>query len=149
VNVVVNNNDAIGAPATARMQAVVPAFFLNLGTSYAVASALPNYTLAGTPSAPATPGTTIVLWATGFGPTTPATAAGIEVSGAPATAATPIVTVGGTNVPVISSVLTTGSAGLYQIAIQLPANLPTGTLPIQASIGGSVTPAANIVVANQ
>jgi uncharacterized protein (TIGR03437 family) len=42
---------------------------------------------------------------------------------------------------VVSSVLTTGSAGLYQITIQLPANVPTGTPAVQASIDGVSTQA--------
>jgi uncharacterized protein (TIGR03437 family) len=71
------------------------------------------------------------------------------VSGAPATASTPVVTVGGMQVQVISSGLTTGTAGLYQITIQLPANVPTGTLAVEASIGGAQTPAgATVVIAN-
>jgi len=43
-------------------------------------------------------------------------------------------------VPVVSSVLTTGTAGLYQITIQLPADVPTGTPAVQASIDGAQTP---------
>jgi uncharacterized protein (TIGR03437 family) len=104
----------------------------------AIASVLPNYTPI-TSSAPAMPGNMVVLWATGFGPTNPPAPAGIIVSGAPATATLPIVTVGGVQVPVISSVLTTGTVGLYQITIQLPANVPTGTPAVQASIGGVQT----------
>ena len=42
-------------------------------------------------------------------------------------------------VQVISSVMTSGTAGLYQITVQLPANVPTGTPAIQASIGGVPT----------
>ena len=53
------------------------------------------------------------------------------VSGAPVTVITPTVTVGGVSVPVVSSVLTTGTAGLYQVTIQLPANVPTGTVAVQ------------------
>jgi len=49
------------------------------------------------------------------------------------------VTVGGVSVPVLSSVLTEGSAGLYQITIQLPANVPAGAVAVQASIGGAQT----------
>jgi uncharacterized protein (TIGR03437 family) len=44
-------------------------------------------------------------------------------------------------VQVIGSGLTTGSAGLYQITIQLPANVPTGTVAVQTSIGGTQTQA--------
>ena len=40
-------------------------------------------------------------------------------------------------VTVLDAVLAPGSAGLYQIAIQLPASVPvTGAAPIQASVGG-------------
>jgi uncharacterized protein (TIGR03437 family) len=35
--------------------------------------------------------------------------------------------------------MTTGTVGLYQITIQLPANVPTGTVAVQASIGGAFT----------
>jgi uncharacterized protein (TIGR03437 family) len=141
VQVVVNNNGALSAPATVVLQKYTPAFFMVPGTNYAIASRLPDYALVGNLSTPAIPGETLVLWATGFGPTIPAAPAGVEVSGAPATASAPTVTVGGMPVRVVSSVLTTGSAGLYQITIQLPANLPTGTVAVQASIGGVQTQA--------
>jgi uncharacterized protein (TIGR03437 family) len=141
VSVVVTNNGAVSAPVTAQLQAAAPAFFLYLGTSYALASRLPNYAEVGEPSAPAKPGDTLVLWGTGFGPTSPAVAAGTVVTGTPAVVTAPIVTVGGMAVPVIDTILTAGSAGLYQITIQLPANVPTGAVAVQASVGGVSTPA--------
>ena len=139
VNVVVNNNGAIGAPVQAQLQTYAPAFFIQPGTSFVFASLLPNYTLISS-SAAAHPGDTLVLWGTGFGPTTPQAPAGAIVSGVPF-ALTPTVTVGGVSVPVLNSVLTEGSVGLYQITIQLPSNVPTGTVAIQASIGGVQTQA--------
>jgi uncharacterized protein (TIGR03437 family) len=87
------------------------------------------------------PGDLVVLWGTGFGPTNPPTSAGTIVAGAPVTSTPPTVTVGDRQVTVVSSVLTTGSAGLYQITIQLPANVPTGTPAVQASIDGVSTQA--------
>jgi len=135
--VVVTNNGSISAPAAAQLQSVAPAFFMS-PSSYVYASVIPGY-IPVTASAPAMPGDLVVLWGTGFGPTNPPTAAGTIVTGAPATATLPIVTVGGMQVPVISSVLTTGTVGLYQITIQLPANVPTGTPAIQASINGAST----------
>jgi len=89
----------------------------------------------------AKPGDVLTLWATGFGPTNPPTAAGIVVSGAPAVATLPAVTVGGVSVTVINTVLSPGSAGLYQVAIQLPASIPAGVVSIQASGGGVQSPA--------
>jgi uncharacterized protein (TIGR03437 family) len=137
VNVVVNNNGVLSAPATAQLQTAAPAFFMNSGATSVVANVLPGYTPVSS-SAPAHPGDLVVLWGTGFGPTTPLAPAGAEVVGAPA-AATPTVTVGGMSVPVVSSVLTTGGAGLYQVTIQLPANAPTGAVAIQASVGSGQT----------
>jgi uncharacterized protein (TIGR03437 family) len=143
VNVTVDNNGAVSAPATVQLQNSAPAFFLYPGTNFVFASVLPNYLLSADPSAvagatAAHPGDTLVLWGTGFGPTTPPVPAGTVVSGVPI-GTTPTVTVGGVSVPVLNSILTTGSAGLYQITIQLPANVPSGSVAIQASVGGAQT----------
>ena len=138
VNVVVDNNGVFSAPVQVQLQSYAPAFFLDPGTNAAIASLLPNYNVVGTATAPAHPGDTLVLWGTGFGPTTPPAPAGTKVSGIASTPR-PVVTVGGTPVTVIGSVLTPGTAGVYQIAIQLPTNMFTGTLAIQATIGGSQT----------
>ena len=141
VNVVVTNNGIASAPATAQLQAVAPAFFLYPGTNYAIASRLPDYALVGPTLRFPEPSrrsraTLIVLWGTGFGATNPPVPAGMAVSGAPAVATAPTVTVGGMAVPVISAVLTAGTAGLYQVTIQLPATVPTGAVAVQASVGG-------------
>lgn len=142
VNVVVDNNGTMSAPATAQLQAVAPALFLYLGTSYAVASLLPDYTPLGDPAAvpgtvAAQPGQTIALWGTGFGATNPPVPAGTTVTGAPAAIILPQVTVGGVAAKVISSILSAGSAGLYQITIQLPDNTPTGSIAVTASVNGA------------
>jgi uncharacterized protein (TIGR03437 family) len=137
VNVVVTNNGLTSAPATAQLQAVAPAFFLS-GANSVSASVIPGYT-AVTATAPAHPGDLVVLWGTGFGLTNPPFAAGTIVSGAPVTSTVPTVTVGGMQVPVVSSVLSTGTAALYQITIQLPANVPIGAPAVQASFGTAST----------
>jgi len=148
VNVIVDNNGAISAPATAQLQMVAPAFFLYPGTNYAVASRLPDYAAVGNQAVPAKPGDTLVLWGTGFGATSPPVAAGTVVTGTP-TAAAPTLTIGGMSVPVISTILTAGSAGLYQITVQLPATAPSGAVAVQASVGGLSTPAGvTIIVGN-
>ena len=153
VNVVVDNNGAVSAPATAQLQAFAPAFFIYPGTSFAFASLLPNYEPVADPSmvagaTAAQPGDTLVLWGTGFGPTTPQVAAGTIVSGTPV-AATPTVTVGGAAVPVLNSLLTPGTAGVYQITIQLPANVPTGAVAVQASVGRAQTQAGATIFVGQ
>jgi uncharacterized protein (TIGR03437 family) len=42
---------------------------------------------------------------------------------------------------VSNPVLSPGSAGLYQVAIQLPSSIPTGVVAIQALIAGAISPA--------
>jgi uncharacterized protein (TIGR03437 family) len=146
VNVVVTNNGAVSATGTAQLRAFAPAFFMYSGTNYAIASLLPGYALLGNPSvisgtAAAKPGDTVTLWGTGFGATNPPVLAGTTVAGAPAVVTAPTVTVGGVAVQVISTVLADGSAGLYQVTIQLPATVPTGAVVVQASVGGLQTQA--------
>jgi uncharacterized protein (TIGR03437 family) len=146
VGVVVDNNGAFSAPATAQLLPAAPAFFLYPGTNEIVASRLPGYAALADPSAvagtvAAQPGDLVVLWGTGFGATNPAQVAGTAVIGVPVVETTPTVTVGGAAVPVVSAVLTTGTAGLYQITIQLPANVAAGAVIVQASVGGLQTQA--------
>ncbi|MEO8367891.1 MAG: SBBP repeat-containing protein [Candidatus Solibacter sp.] len=146
VNVVVTNNGTASAAATAQLQAAAPTFFLYPNTNIAVATRAPDYAYIGDPSVTpgavaAKPGEVLTLWATGFGATAPPTAAGSAVVGAPAVAAPVTVTVGGQPATLLSAVLSPGSAGLYQIAIQLPATLPTGAVSLQASTGGATSPA--------
>lgn len=141
VPVVVTNNGQTSAAFTAQLEAFSPAFFMYNG--YVIASHLPDYSLTGNASAPAAPGDILILWATGFGPTIPATPAGVVVTGAPAATTTAIITIGGVAVTVIgTALLTPDSAGLYQIAIQLPATMPAGAASIQASVGGVMSPAS-------
>jgi uncharacterized protein (TIGR03437 family) len=150
VNVVVNNNGALSAPATAEAQAVAPAFFQDGATNYAVATRSPDFTLLADPSAvpgsvPAKPGDIVVLWATGFGSTLPEVQAGITVTGAPAALALPSVTVAGLPAQVIGVALSPGSAGMYQIAIQLPDAVPTGNVSVRATVGGVQTQAGALL----
>ncbi|HEX3747728.1 MAG TPA: FG-GAP-like repeat-containing protein [Bryobacteraceae bacterium] len=146
VPVVVTNNGERSAVFQAQLQNDSPAMFLYSGTSYAIVSHFPDYALVGNPSVipgtiAARPGDILILWATGFGATAPATPAGIEVVNASSVAPLPTVTIGGAPVTVLSAVISPGSAGLYQIAIQLPSTVPTGVVTIQASLAGATSPA--------
>ncbi len=124
-----------------------PAFFLWPGNqvvatrqdySYAVKAG----TFAGAATVAAKPGEILILWATGFGPTIPAAPSGVSVpaSGGYSTASVPTVTINNTPATVYGAALAPGSAGLYQIAIQVPTTLADGDWPIQASIGGVTSP---------
>jgi uncharacterized protein (TIGR03437 family) len=124
-----------------------PAFFLWPG-SQAVATrqdysyAVKAGTFAGAATIAAKPGEVIILWGTGFGPTFPAAPVGVSVpgSGGYSTASAPTVTINNTPAIVYGAALAPGSAGLYQIAIQVPTTLADGDWPIQASIGGTQSP---------
>jgi uncharacterized protein (TIGR03437 family) len=90
---------------------------------------------AGVTTRPATPGETIEIYGTGFGPTNPAVAAGQLVSGAPPlTDPTQLqIRIGG----VLATVTYAGivAVGEYQFNVLIPA-LPNGDQSIVATIGG-------------
>jgi uncharacterized protein (TIGR03437 family) len=128
-----------------------PAFFLWPG-SQAVATrqdysyAVKPGTFAGATTVAAKPGEVIILWATGFGPTMPAAPVGVSVpAGSYPTASSPTVTINNTPVIVYGAALASGSAGLYQIAIQVPNMLADGDWPIQVNIGGALSPTGIIL----
>ncbi len=106
---------------------------------------------AGATTVPAKPGDVIILWATGFGPTIPPAPSGVSVpaSGGYSTASAPVVTVNGIAATVYGGALAPGSAGLYQIAIQVPSNLGDGDWPIQATIGNVASPTGTILSVHQ
>jgi uncharacterized protein (TIGR03437 family) len=124
-----------------------PAFFLwpasqVVATRQDYSYAVKAGTFAGAATVAAKPGEVLILWATGFGPTQPAAPSGqsVPAGGGYSTASAPTVTIGGTAATVYGAALAPGSAGLYQIAIQVPTSLADGDWPIQASIGGVTSP---------
>jgi uncharacterized protein (TIGR03437 family) len=147
LTVTVSKPGGTGASFSTTASLFGPAFFLWPG-SQAVATrqdysyAVKPGTFAGATTVAAKPGEVIILWATGFGPTTPAAPLGVPVpgSGGYSTASSPIVTINSTPALVYGAALAPGSAGLYQIAIQVPNTLSDGDWPMQASIGGALSP---------
>jgi uncharacterized protein (TIGR03437 family) len=145
--VTVTNANGTSAAATATSQQFGPAFFPWSG-KYAVATRQ-DFSLAakaglipGLNTVPAKPGDVIILWGTGFGPTSPTIAAGIQApTDQPYPTANPVtVTVGTASAQVFGAALAPGFAGLYQIAISIPASTPDGDIPIKASVGGVQSP---------
>jgi mannan endo-1,4-beta-mannosidase len=123
--------------------AVQPAFF-QWGT-YAVATDAGYNLLAkngtlNTPTVPAKPGEIIILWGTGFGPTTPAAPSGQATPSGSYSVSGVGVTVGGLPAQVLETALSPGSAGLYQVNITLPASLANGDYPVVATVGGVQSP---------
>jgi uncharacterized protein (TIGR03437 family) len=90
-------------------------------------------------SSPAKPGETIILYATGFGPTLPPTPAGQVVASAAPVANLSAVsaTIGGQPAQVQWAGIT--MAGVWQMNVQIPASTPSGDAAIVAQIGGKST----------
>jgi uncharacterized protein (TIGR03437 family) len=150
--VTVTNSAGTSAAIAATVATYAPAFFAWPGNQ-AVATrqdfsfAVKAGTFAGATTVAAKPGEVLVLWGTGFGPTTPQPPAGVAVPGDQAytTSTFPSVTINNVPATVFGAALSPGSVGLYQIAIQAPAALADGDWPIQATIGGVTSPAATIL----
>jgi uncharacterized protein (TIGR03437 family) len=104
-------------------------------------------TFAGATTVPAKPGDTIILWGTGFGPTTPAAPGGEETPSDTtySTSTLPTVTIDNVSATVYGAALAPGFAGLYQVAIQVPTSLGNGDWPIVASIGGVSSPSGMVL----
>jgi len=105
--------------------------------------AVKNGTFAGITTVPAKPGETIILWGTGFGPSTPATPAGVVTPSSATYSSTtlPTISVSGNGVSnspalVYGAALASGFAALWQIAIQVPSGLANGDYVLSGSIGG-------------
>jgi uncharacterized protein (TIGR03437 family) len=94
---------------------------------------------------PGKPGEVITLWGTGFGPTAPAAPSGQVVPPGSYTVSGVTVTLGGQ----LGTALTSGLAGLYQIAIHLPSNLPSGDYEVVTRVRGSVSPASALITVLQ
>jgi uncharacterized protein (TIGR03437 family) len=129
-----------------------PAFFVWPGNQVVATRTDYSYavkpgTFAGATTTAAKPGDVIVLWATGFGPTNPAPPTGVAVpSDKPyATISLPSITIDNVPATVYGAALAPGSVGLYQIAIQVPPSLADGDWPIQALIGGVMSPTGTIL----
>lgn len=129
-----------------------PAFFLWPGSQVVAtrqdySDAVKAGTFAGATTVAAKPGEVIILWGTGFGPTFPTAPVGVPVPGSASysTTTAPTVTINNLQATVYGAALAPGSAGLYQIAIQVPSTLADGDWPIQATIGNITSPAGTVL----
>ena len=107
-------------------------------------------TFPGTTTIPAKPGEVIILWGTGFGPTTPTAPTGVAIPVSPTfnTASPVTFTIAGAPAPVYGTALASGYAGLYQVVVTLPASLLNGDYTVIASINGSQSPPLTLTVHN-
>ena len=151
--VTVTNSAGTSGPETASSQEYGPAFFTWPGnqvvatrTDYSLV--VKNGTFAGATTVAAKPGDVVVLWGTGFGPTSPDTPVGVAIPPTGFVTASPVsVTIGGTAAAVYNNTaaLAAGNAGLYQLAITVPATLADGDYSIVAAINGVSSPSTTIL----
>jgi uncharacterized protein (TIGR03437 family) len=147
VGVIVTTPTAASTSVNTTASVYGPAFFTWPGgqpvaTRQDYSFAVRNGTFSGATTVPAKPGEVIILWGTGFGPTTPAAPTGMATGSGTvySTATLPTVTLNGAQLQVYGAALTPGSAGLYQVAVQLP-QIADGSYVLRASIGGAQSPA--------
>jgi uncharacterized protein (TIGR03437 family) len=149
-SVTVTNSVGTNPAVNFTAQIFGPAFFQ--WGNYAVATrqdyswAVKNGTFPGTTTVPAKPGDVLILWGTGFGPTNPPAPVGIAVPAGSYPAANNVtVTVGGVNATVYGTALASGSAALFQVAIQVPTTLADGDYPLVATVNGVSSPSTTLI----
>jgi uncharacterized protein (TIGR03437 family) len=134
MTVQVRNPAGMSSPIPLTVQAAAGTCFTVDGKS--VLAAHPNGSLLGKTS-PATPGETIAIYATGLGATNPPLIPGV-VPTAPASLVTlPKVTIGGEAANVVAGGIVPGTAGLYQLNVQVPSTAANGDLPLVLTVGTS------------
>ncbi len=109
--------------------------------------AVKDGTFPGVTTVAAKPGDVIILWGTGFGATSPAPPAGVQVPADQtySTGTLPVVTINNIPATVYGAALAPGYAGLYQVAIQVPGTLADGDWPVTATAGGVSSPSGMVL----
>jgi uncharacterized protein (TIGR03118 family) len=131
---------------TVQVQDAAPAFFMQSDGKHVVAfhgdgTLIGPATTAG--ATPAAPGETVVLYGTGFGPTSPAAPEGKVITTPLPLVTTPTISFNNVAGQVQYSSLT--YAGLVQINVTLPASAPSGDVPVVAQVGSDMSPATAVI----
>ena len=147
VYVQVNTPQGMSYPGTASKFNAAPAFFrfVDSGTVYAVAQHTDSSLVAKSPALghPASPGEVIILYATGFGATNPATPSGTLVSQPNPIAKAVTVTIGGASADVIYAGVT--EAGLVQLNVRVPPGVQAGDQSVTANVAGFQTGSGTLI----
>ena len=97
---------------------------------------------------PAKPGEILTIYGVSFGPTNPAAVPGTPPTGAAQSIYTAAVTLGTVNLDpsaIFYAGVSPGTAGLYQLNIQVPASLADGDYPLVLTLGSFTTPAGGFI----
>ena len=142
-NLTVAVNGAGSAPFSLTLATYAPVILTASGAGSGPAKILTSKNVLVTPAAPAGPGDNLTIFATGLGPTSPATPTGV-MTGSNPLATTPTVTVGGVAAKVLYSGSAPNSGGAIQINFTVPSGVQ-GTQPLVLTIGG-VSSSASVTV---
>jgi uncharacterized protein (TIGR03437 family) len=145
VQVQVRNPAGISSQMPITVQANAPQLFTADGKYVLAAHLNGSFVGKGGISPPAAPGETVILFGTGLGSTNPALIPG-QIPAQPASlTGTQQVTIGGAAATVVSAGIVPGSAGLYQLNVQVPATAADGDQPVVCSNGGGVTSVTTLI----
>jgi uncharacterized protein (TIGR03437 family) len=158
VSVVVQTGSQKSSPQNFQVVTVAPGLFSIAGNGLGLANAsnpdgslaAPSGSVTGFPAHPSAPGGTIVLLATGLGPTDSSIASGASSSDKLRhTTMLPSVLIGGIPAQIAFSGLSPQFPAVNQINVVLPVGIPDGSsVPIQISSGGITTTAQlNLAIA--
>jgi len=144
VQVQTANNGLTSSSAAEQSQLFAPAFFL-FGGKYVAATHSDNVSLVGPASlftsvatTPAKPGETIVMYGTGFGPTSPQTPAGMLVTASLPVTSSVTIWIDNIQAKIVSAVLS--GAGVYQFNVTVPSTSQNGDLLVTSQVGGFSSP---------
>ncbi len=145
-SVVVSVNGTSRAPVEADVLAAQPALFTLDGIHAATLHAS-DYGVVDAAN-PAAAGEILLLYATGLGAVEnpPGTGQLQPVTPLSRTLTQPQVTIGSRNAAVLFSGLAPGFAGLYQLNVQVPSDLPAGEQEVLLALAGSVSKPSKITV---
>lgn len=135
----ITNNGQVSAEVAVTSLSAAPGFFWLTGNKYILAThangaLIGPTTLISGATTPAAAGETIVLWAAGFGDTSPAAPNGSTLTSSLPLVTPPTISIGGASAVVKFSGLV--SSGLYQINVVVPTGLPSGDAAIVATASG-------------
>ncbi len=143
------SNGLTSGTSTVQLDAVAPAFFTFNSDKYVAATHADGKTPVGpttlipNSSTPAKAGETVVLYGTGFGPTTPAIPDGQTVTTPGILNTPPVIRIGGTIAPMTFAGQT--APGVYQFNVRVPDGTGDGDMSVTAIIGGSQSSSKTVI----
>ena len=129
------------APFSLSLTQYAPVLYSADGTGQGNVQAYHAFGTLVTPSAPASPGEVLLVYAMGLGPTTPPVPTGALSPDNPVAfiAAAPQVSVEGKPAAILFAGLEPDQLGIYQINFVIPADATTGSQNISLTIGGAAS----------